>query len=138
MNFTVLYEDNHLIAVKKLSGEIVQSDQTGDITLADNVKAYIKKKYKKPGEVFLGIIHRLDRPVGGVIVFARTSKALSRMNELFREKKIKKEYWAIVEEKPPLEKDRLINWVKKNQEKIDLGLMIQKLIKVKKLFYVIN
>lgn len=117
MNFTVLYEDNHLIAVKKVSGEIVQSDQTGDITLADNVKAYIKKKYKKPGEVFLGIIHRLDRPVGGVIVFARTSKALSRMNELFREKKIKKEYWAIVEEKPPLEKDRLINWVKKNQEK---------------------
>ena len=117
MNFTVLYEDNHLIAVKKLSGEIVQSDQTGDITLADNVKTYIKKKYKKPGEVFLGIIHRLDRPVGGVIVFARTSKALSRMNELFREKKIKKEYWAIVEEKPPLEKDRLINWVKKNQEK---------------------
>ena len=117
MNFTVLYEDNHLIAVKKLSGEIVQSDQTGDITLADNVKAYIKKKYKKPGEVFLGIIHRLDRPVGGVIVFARTSKALSRMNELFREKKIKKEYWAIVDEKPPLEKDRLINWVKKNQEK---------------------
>ena len=106
-----------MIAVKKLSGEIVQSDQTGDITLADNVKAYIKKKYKKPGEVFLGIIHRLDRPVGGVIVFARTSKALSRMNELFREKKIKKEYWAIVEEKPPLEKDRLINWVKKNQEK---------------------
>lgn len=117
MNFTVLYEDNHLIAVKKVSGEIVQSDQTGDITLADNVKTYIKKKYKKPGEVFLGIIHRLDRPVGGVIVFARTSKALSRMNELFREKKIKKEYWAIVEEKPPLEKDRLINWVKKNQEK---------------------
>lgn len=117
MNFTVLYEDNHLIAVKKLSGEIVQSDQTGDITLADSVKSYIKKKYRKPGEVFLGIIHRLDRPVGGVIVFARTSKALSRMNELFREKKIKKEYWAIVEEKPPLEKDRLINWVKKNQEK---------------------
>ena len=117
MNFTVLYEDNHLIAVKKLSGEIVQSDQTGDITLADSVKSYIKKKYRKPGEVFLGIIHRLDRPVGGVIVFARTSKALSRMNELFREKKIKKEYWAIVDEKPPLEKDRLINWVKKNQEK---------------------
>ena len=117
MNFTVLYEDNHLIAVKKLSGEIVQSDQTGDITLAESVKSYIKKKYRKPGEVFLGIIHRLDRPVGGVIVFARTSKALSRMNELFREKKIKKEYWAIVDEKPPLEKDRLINWVKKNQEK---------------------
>ena len=90
MNFTVLYEDNHLIAVKKLSGEIVQSDKTGDVTLADNVKSYIKKKYKKPGDVFLGIIHRLDRPVAGVIIFARTSKSLSRMNALFREKKIKK------------------------------------------------
>jgi len=114
---TVLYEDNHLIAVKKLSGEIIQSDQTGDTTLAEKVKAYIKKKYKKPGEVFLGIIHRLDRPVGGVIIFARTSKALARMNELFREKKIKKEYWAIVEEKPPLEEEQLINWLKKNQDK---------------------
>ena len=117
MILTVLYEDNHLIAVKKLSGEIIQSDQTGDTTLAEKVKDYIKKKYKKPGEVFLGIIHRLDRPVGGVIIFARTSKALTRMNELFREKKIKKEYWAIVEEKPPLEKEKLINWLKKNQDK---------------------
>ena len=117
MILTVLYEDNHLIAVKKLSGEIIQSDQTGDTTLAEKVKDYIKKKYKKPGEVFLGIIHRLDRPVGGVIIFARTSKALKRMNELFREKKIKKEYWAIVEEKPPLEKEKLINWLKKNQDK---------------------
>ena len=117
MILTVLYEDNHLIAVKKLSGEIIQSDQTGDTTLAEKVKDYIKKKYKKPGEVFLGIIHRLDRPVGGVIIFARTSKALKRMNELFREKKIKKEYWAIVEEKPPLEEEQLINWLKKNQDK---------------------
>ena len=117
MILTVLYEDNHLIAVKKLSGEIIQSDQTGDTTLAEKVKAYIKKKYKKPGEVFLGIIHRLDRPVGGVIIFARTSKALTRMNELFREKKSKKEYWAIVEEKPPLEEEQLINWLKKNQDK---------------------
>jgi len=114
---TVLYEDNHLIAVKKMSGEIIQSDQTGDTTLAEKVKDYIKKKYKKPGEVFLGIIHRIDRPVGGVIIFARTSKALTRMNELFREKKIKKEYWAIVEEKPPLEEEQLINWLKKNQDK---------------------
>ena len=117
MILTVLYEDNHLIAVKKLSGEIIQSDQTGDTTLTEKVKDYIKKKYKKPGEVFLGIIHRLDRPVGGVIIFARTSKALKRMNELFREKKIKKEYWAIVEEKPPLEEEQLINWLKKNQDK---------------------
>lgn len=117
MNFTVLYEDNHLIAVKKLTGEIVQSDKTGDVTLTDNVKSYIKKKYNKPGDVFLGIIHRLDRPVGGVIIFARTSKSLSRMNALFREKKIKKQYWAIVEEKPPLEGGELVNWLKKNQEK---------------------
>ena len=117
MNFTVLYEDNHLIAVKKLIGEIVQSDKTGDVTLTDNVKSYIKKKYNKPGDVFLGIIHRLDRPVGGVIIFARTSKSLSRMNALFGEKKIKKQYWAIVEEKPPLEGGELVNWLKKNQEK---------------------
>ena len=87
MALVVLYEDNHLIAVKKNAGDIVQSDQTGDETLAEEVKSYIKRKYKKPGEVFLGIIHRLDRPVGGVVVFARTSKALSRMNALFREKK---------------------------------------------------
>ena len=117
MGLLVLYEDNHLIAVKKEPGSIVQSDKTGDKTLAEEVKAYIKRKYKKPGEVFLGIVHRLDRPVGGVIVFARTSKALIRMNELFREKKISKTYWAIVEEKPPREDGQLVNWLKKNQEK---------------------
>ena len=117
MGLLVLYEDNHLIAVKKEPGSIVQSDKTGDETLAEQVKAYIKRKYKKPGDVFLGIVHRLDRPVGGVIVFARTSKALTRMNELFREKKISKTYWAIVEEKPPREDGQLINWLKKNQEK---------------------
>tara|TARA_B100001939_G_scaffold340874_1_gene349677 strand:+ start:2140 stop:2829 length:690 start_codon:yes stop_codon:yes gene_type:complete len=117
MGLLVLYEDNHLIAVKKESGSIVQSDKTGDETLAEQVKAYIKRKYKKPGDVFLGIVHRLDRPVGGVIVFARTSKALTRMNELFREKKISKTYWAIVEEKPPREDGQLVNWLKKNQEK---------------------
>ena len=117
MSLTILYEDNHLIALKKLSGEIVQSDKTGDITLTEKVKSYIKKKYNKPGDVFLGLIHRLDRPVGGVILFARTSKSLSRMNTLFREKKIKKEYWAIVDEKPPIEDGELINWLKKNQIK---------------------
>lgn len=117
MNITVLYEDNHLIAVKKLSGDIIQSDKTGDVTLTEQVKSYIKKKYNKPGDVFLGIIHRIDRPVSGVVVFARTSKALTRMNELFREKEIKKEYWAVVEEKPPLENGTLVNWLKKNQEK---------------------
>ena len=117
MALMVLYEDNHLIAVKKNAGDIVQSDKTGDKTLAEEVKSYIKRKYKKPGEVFLGIIHRLDRPVGGVVVFARTSKALSRMNGLFREKKMAKTYWAIVEEKPPYENGELVNWLKKNQEK---------------------
>ena len=117
MGLLVLYEDNHLIAVKKEPGSIVQSDKTGDETLAEEVKAYIKRKYKKPGDVFLGIIHRLDRPVGGVIVFAMTSKALTRMNELFREKKIFKTYWAIVEEKPPIEDGQLVNWLKKNQDK---------------------
>ena len=117
MNITVLYEDNHLIAVKKQSGDIIQSDQSGNITLADKVKEYIKRKYNKPGDVFLGIIHRIDRPVSGVVVFARTSKALTRMNELFREKKIQKVYWAVVEEKPPLENGEIVNWLKKNQEK---------------------
>tara|TARA_B100001287_G_scaffold45737_2_gene34834 strand:- start:1100 stop:1786 length:687 start_codon:yes stop_codon:yes gene_type:complete len=117
VNITVLFEDNHLIAVKKQPGDIIQSDQTGDQTLAEKVKYYIKKKYNKPGEVFLGIIHRIDRPVSGVVVFARTSKALSRMNELFREKQVKKEYWAVVDEKPPLESGVLVNWLKKNHEK---------------------
>ena len=112
----VLYEDNHLIAVKD-PRDIVQADDSGDPTLADAVKAYIKRKYNKPGDVFLGIIHRIDRPVGGVVVFARTSKALERMNRLFQEKKVTKVYWAIVEEKPPLEEGTLVNWLKKNQEK---------------------
>ena len=132
MGLLVLYEDNHLIAVKKEPGSIVQSDKTGDETLAEEVKAYIKRKYKKPGDVFLGIVHRLDRPVGGVIVFARTSKALTRMNELFREKKISKTYWAIVEEKPPREDGQLVNWLKKNQEKTGQELMILKLRKARK------
>ena len=117
MSLQVLYEDNHLIAVKKNPRDIVQADDSGDPTLADAVKAYIKRKYNKPGDVFLGIIHRIDRPVGGVVVFARTSKALERMNRLFQEKKVTKVYWAIVEEKPPLEEGTLVNWLKKNQEK---------------------
>ena len=117
MSLQVLYEDNHLIAVKKNPRDIVQADDSGDPTLADAVKAYIKRKYNKPGDVFLGIIHRIDRPVGGVVVFARTSKALERMNRLFQEKKVTKVYWAIVEDKPPLEEGTLTNWLKKNQEK---------------------
>ena len=112
----VLYEDNHLIAVNKKSGDIVQGDKTGDAPLSDVVKAYIKKKYNKPGEVFLGTIHRLDRPTSGVVLYARTSKALSRMNEQFREKQVQKTYWAVVEKKPPTESGTLENYLQKNQK----------------------
>ena len=112
----VLYEDNHLIAVNKKSGDIVQGDKTGDAPLSDFVKAYIKKKYNKPGKVFLGTIHRLDRPTSGVVLYARTSKALSRMNEQFREKQVHKTYWAVVEKKPPTESGTLENYLQKNQK----------------------
>lgn len=92
----VVYEDNHIIIVYKESGEIVQGDKTGDRSLSDLVKAYIKEKYQKPGEVFLGVVHRLDRPVSGLVVFARTSKALTRLNKMFRDGDVHKTYWAIV------------------------------------------
>ncbi len=104
MDIEVIYEDNHLIAINKPARMLVQGDKTGDATLGDWVKKYIKKRYNKPGDVFLGVIHRLDRPVSGVVIFARTSKALTRMNELFRERSIKKTYWAITQaELPDLE-----------------------------------
>ncbi len=93
----VVYEDNHIIIVYKESGEIVQGDKTGDVPLSDTVKAYIKERYQKPGEVFLGVVHRLDRPVSGLVVFARTSKALTRLNKMFAEGQVHKTYWAIVE-----------------------------------------
>ena len=113
----ILYEDNHLIAVNKLPGEIVQGDKTGDATLGDKIKQYIKEKYNKPGEVFLGVVHRLDRPTSGVVVFARTSKALSRMNELFRERKTQKIYWAVVKNKPSQASGSLIHFLSKNEAK---------------------
>ena len=94
---TVIYEDNHIIVVYKESGEIVQGDKTGDTPLSETVKAYIKEKYQKPGAVFLGVVHRLDRPVSGLVVFARTSKALSRLNEMFRKGEVHKTYWALVQ-----------------------------------------
>ena len=97
----ILYEDNHIIAVNKKTGDIVQGDKTGDEPLSEKVKVYVKEKYKKPGDVFLGVIHRIDRPVSGVVLFARTSKALERMNKLFRDKEIKKNYWAVVKNLPP-------------------------------------
>jgi 23S rRNA pseudouridine1911/1915/1917 synthase len=113
----VLYEDNHLIAVCKKAGDIVQGDKTEDKPLVEFVKDYIKTKYNKPGDVFLGVIHRLDRPVGGVVIFARTSKALARMNEKFRDKDVQKTYWAIVENTPPAEEATLVHFMKKNEIK---------------------
>jgi 23S rRNA pseudouridine1911/1915/1917 synthase len=113
-NLQVLFEDNHIIIINKRAGDIVQGDKTGDKPLSDIVKEYIKDKYNKPGSVYLGVVHRLDRPTTGIIVFARTSKALSRLNKLFANKDIQKTYWAIVGQKPPKETDTLIHWLKKN------------------------
>ena len=113
---TVLYEDNHIIAVNKTCNEIVQGDKTGDTPLSDIVKAYIKEKYNKPGEVFLGVTHRLDRPTSGVVLFARTSKALTRLNEMFKShEQIKKTYWAIVQGAPKQDEARLENWLVRNE-----------------------
>lgn len=113
--FHVVFEDNHLIVVNKSSGVLVQGDQTGDVTLADLVKEYIKEKYNKPGEVFLGTVHRIDRPVSGLVVFARTSKALERMNELFRKRDIQKTYWAVVKRRPAELKGKLTHWLSKDE-----------------------
>jgi 23S rRNA pseudouridine1911/1915/1917 synthase len=113
-NLQVLFEDNHIIIVNKRAGDIVQGDKTGDKPLSDIVKEYIKDKYNKPGNVYLGVVHRLDRPTTGIVMFARTSKALSRLNKLFVDKNIRKTYWAIVGQKPPKESDTLIHWLKKN------------------------
>ena len=113
----VLYEDNHVVIVAKQAGEIVQGDKTGDRTLADEVKAYIKERYAKPGEVFLGIPHRLDRPVSGVCVFARTSKALARLNDMFRTGQVQKTYWAIVKNLPPQPEAILTHWLVRNEQK---------------------
>lgn len=112
----VLYEDNHIIAVNKNCSEIVQGDKTGDRTLADMVKDYLKDKYQKPGDVFLGVTHRLDRPVSGVVLFAKTSKALTRLNEMFRNGDIHKTYWAIVKNRPQKDEDILTNWLVRNEK----------------------
>jgi 23S rRNA pseudouridine1911/1915/1917 synthase len=111
----ILYEDNHIIAVYKRSSDLVQGDKTGDTSLDTEVKKYLGEKYKKPGEVFLGVVHRIDRPVSGVILYARTSKALERLNEMFREKQIKKTYLAIVKERPPEDEATITHYLKKNE-----------------------
>lgn len=112
----VLYEDNHLLAVNKAPSDIVQGDRTGDVTLADRVAEYLKQKHGKPGNVFVGIAHRLDRPVSGIVIFARTGKALERLNALFREGGVHKRYWAVVDARPPKDADSLVHWVTRNPE----------------------
>jgi 23S rRNA pseudouridine1911/1915/1917 synthase len=113
----VLYEDNHLLVVNKPPGVLVQGDATGDVPLVEIGKQYVGKKYNKPGEVFLGVVHRIDRPVSGVVVFARTSKALERMNAMFRNKETRKTYYAIVSSKPPQPQGTLIHWLEKDEKK---------------------
>lgn len=112
----VIYEDNHIIAVNKTCNEIVQGDKTGDMPLSDMLKAWLKEKYNKPGNVFVGVTHRLDRPVSGVVLFAKTSKALSRLNDMFRLGEVKKTYWAIVKNCPPHEEGELVHWLVRNEK----------------------
>ena len=113
-NLQIIHEDNHIIVINKRVGDIVQGDKTGDKPLSEVVKEYIKEKYNKPGEVFLGVVHRLDRPTTGIIVFAKTSKALTRLNESFKNRETQKTYWAVVKNFPPKEKDTLIHFLKRN------------------------
>lgn len=109
-----MYEDNHLIVINKRAGDIVQGDKTGDAPLSDIVKAWLKDKYHKPGNVFLGVVHRLDRPTTGIVLFAKTSKALSRLNRSFAENNMKKTYWAVVKKMPPEQQDTLTHWLLRN------------------------
>lgn len=113
-NLQILHEDNHIIVINKRVGDIVQGDKTGDKPLSEVVKEYIKDKYNKPGDVYLGVVHRLDRPTTGIIVFAKTSKALTRLNESFKNRETQKTYWAIVKNSPPKENDTLIHFLKRN------------------------
>ena len=113
-NLNVIYEDNHIIIVNKRAGDIVQGDKTGDHPLSEIVKDYLKEKYNKPGNVYLGVVHRLDRPTTGIVMFSKTSKALPRLNKLFSDKDAKKTYWAIVKNEPPKTQDTLTHWLKKN------------------------
>ncbi|MEI6172310.1 MAG: RluA family pseudouridine synthase [Bacteroidota bacterium] len=113
----ILYEDNHLIILNKRPSDIVQGDKTGDEPLSDILKSYLKQKFSKPGEVFLGVVHRLDRPVSGAVIFARTSKALTRLNIMLRDGEIQKTYWAVVRNKPPQTEDHLIQYLTRNEEK---------------------
>ena len=125
----ILFEDNHLIIVNKLAGEIVQGDKTGDVPLVEEVRQYLKERYNKPGNVFCGLVHRIDRPVSGAVIFAKTSKALARMNELVKERHISKIYWALVEKAPEVPEQKLVDYVKKdertNKTAVELATMSQ-------------
>ncbi|NEV94097.1 RluA family pseudouridine synthase [Psychroflexus sp. YR1-1] len=113
-NLQIIFEDNHLIVINKRSGDIVQGDKTGDLPLSEVVKLYLKDKYNKPGEAYLGVVHRLDRPTSGIVVFSKTSKALSRLNKAFANRETQKSYWAVVKSKPRQESARLVHFLKRN------------------------
>lgn len=112
----ILYEDNHIIAINKKPSDIVQGDKTGDEPLSEKVKQYLKNKYNKPGEVYLATVHRIDRPVSGIVLFGKTSKAAERLSKLFHEREVKKTYWAVVKNKPPAESDTLVHYLQKNEK----------------------
>ena len=124
----IIFEDNHLLVINKLNSQIVQGDKTGDSPLSEMLKEYIKKKYNKPGNVFLGVVHRIDRPASGLVIFAKTSKSLSRLNQMIQNREIKKTYWAVVKTQPPLDSGHLINFLKKN-EKLNKSFVCEESVK---------
>ena len=138
LDLEILHEDNHLILINKKVGDLVQGDRTNDIPLSQMVKNYLKKKYNKCGEAFLGVTHRLDRPTSGVVIFAKTSKALRRINQMFRENKIAKKYWAIVKQKPQIKSQRLTHWLKKTLEPIKQLFIINQLLILRKQFWILK
>ena len=131
-NLQVLFEDNHIIAINKRCGDIVQGDKTGDKPLSEIVKSFLKTKYSKPGNVYLGIPHRLDRPTSGVVIFAKTSKSLSRLNKIFKDSKVQKYYWAVTKNKPEKQEDTLIHWLRKNEKTNKSTYFKQETVKSKK------
>ena len=131
-NLQVLFEDNHIIAINKRCGDIVQGDKTGDKPLSEIVKSFLKTKYSKPGNVYLGIPHRLDRPTSGVVIFAKTSKSLSRLNKIFKDGKVQKYYWAVTKNNPEKQEDTLIHWLRKNEKTNKSTYFKKETVKAKK------
>ena len=131
-NLQVLFEDNHIIAINKRCGDIIQGDKTGDKPLSEIVKSFLKTKYSKPGNVYLGIPHRLDRPTSGVVMFAKTSKSLSRLNKIFKDGKVQKYYWAVTKNKPEKQEDTLIHWLRKNEKTNKSTYFKKETVKAKK------